>query len=131
MPHMNPTRMLTPILAMLVTACASSGTPEPPEPTGLDLPGTYTFTTTVQGMSVNGQMRFTGEPGSYEGSMYSDVTGEVPFSYIETEGTTAVVVAETPDGPVEIRLNFDGDAFAGNWTLGSQGGAIRGRRMER
>lgn len=116
--------------ALMLTACASTATPEP-EPEVLDLAGSYTFTTTVQGMGVNGQMRITGAPGAYEGAAYTDVTGEIPISDVTVEGNRATIVAETPDGPVQLVLVFDGDAFTGSWSLGPEGGAIRGRRVDR
>lgn len=117
------------VVAVLVLAgCASTGAPEPAV---MDMAGSYTFTTTVQGMGVNGQMRITGTPGSYKGAAYTDVTGEIPISSVEVEGSRATIVAETPDGPVEIRMVFAGDTFTGSWALGGDGGSIQGRRVRR
>lgn len=129
-------QLLVPALAALVVAgCATAGTPEPaPDseaPAVMDLAGSYTFTTTVQGMGVNGQMRITGAPGAYSGSAYSDVTGEIPLRSIAVEGNVATLIGDTPDGPVEIRMVFDGDTFTGGWSLAGDGGSIQGRRVGR
>lgn len=128
-------RMLVPALAALVLAgCASTRAPETtaaPEATVMDLAGSYTFSTTVQGSAVSGQMRITGQPGAYRGAAYSDVTGEIPLSRITVDGNVATVIGDTPDGPVEIRMVFDGDTFTGSWALGADGGSLHGRRVNR
>lgn len=125
-------QMLVPALAALFLAgCASTGTPEPEAPPVMDLAGSYTFTTTAQGMVVSGQMRITGAPGAYQGSAYSDVTGEIPLRNITVDGNVATVIGDTPDGPVEIRMVFDGDTFTGSWAMAGDGGAIQGRRVSR
>lgn len=126
-------QMLVPALAALfLTACASTGTPEQEAPpAAMDLAGSYTFTTTIQGTGVTGQMRITGEPGSYRGSAYSDMTGEIPLRNITLEGNLATIIGDTPDGPVEIRMVFDDDTFTGSWSMAGDGGAIQGRRVNR
>lgn len=55
----------------------------------------------------------------------------MPISHVQVDGDRATIIAETPDGPVEIRMVFDGDAFTGSWALGGEGGTIRGRRVSR
>lgn len=122
--------LLAPLAALILSACATTATPEP-EAQVLDLAGTYAFTTTVQGTGVNGQMRITGVPGAYEGAAYTDVTGEIPISDVDVEGNRATIVAESPDGPVQLVLVFEGDTFTGSWSMGAEGGAIRGRRVNR
>lgn len=125
-------QMVVPGLAVLFLAgCASTATPEPEAPAAMDLAGSYTFSTTVQGMGVTGQMRITGAPGAYQGAAYSDVTGEIPLRDITVEGNVATVIGDTPDGPVEIRMVFDGDTFTGSWAMAGDGGAIQGRRVNR
>lgn len=119
----------------LLGACASAPEPAPPAPAALEQPtevdpvGTYTFSTTVQGMAVDGQMRIGGSRGSWGGSIYSDVTGEMPISRVTVDGQQVVVLADTPDGPVRIRMMFNGESFSGDWVLGADGGTLRGRRI--
>lgn len=123
-------RSFTALLFTLFSiGCASTGAPEP-EPAA-DLAGVYTLSTTVQGMALSGRMRITGEPGAYDGAIYTDFTGEIPFSSVTVSGDRATILGETPDGPVELHLVFDGDTFTGSWVMGPEGGSIRGRRVER
>ena len=140
---MNKTLLLL-TAAGLVAGCASAPA-DAPEPRGaaepatsavtvaprLDPVGSYTFSTTVQGMGVDGRMRINGSPGSWSGSFYTDVTGELPLSSVEVDGQRLNLTANTPDGTVYVRMVFNGDAFTGDWTLGAEGGSLRGRRVER
>ncbi len=105
--------------------CASAE----PEPMAPDLAGVYTFSTMVQGMPVDGQMRITGEPGAYDGSLYSQFTGELLFTSVARTGNAITLLTETPDGPVEINIVFEGEAFTGDWAMGPEGGSIRGRKV--
>lgn len=114
-------------LALTLGACAS--TPRADAPTDVDPTGTFSLSTTVQGMAVDGQMRIAGEPGAYDGSFYSDVTGEIPFTGVSVEGDRVLITADTPDGAIEIRLLFEGGAFTGSWSGENDGGTVRGRRQ--
>lgn len=117
-------------IAIAVTLGACASTPRADAPADIDPTGTFSLSTTIQGMAVDGQMRIAGEPGSYDGSFYSDVTGELPFSAVSVEGDRVTITADTPDGAIEIRLLFDGDTITGEWSGGNDGGAVRGRRTE-
>lgn len=121
------------VLTGLVAGCASApdGTATDTPSTGLDPVGSYTFTTTVQGMAVDGQLRITGSTGAWGGSLYSTATGELPLSSVEVDGRQLRLTAETPDGTVYIRMNFQGDTFTGDWSLGAEGGSLQGRRVGR
>ena len=113
----------------LLAACASAGSQADEGPTDVDPVGSYTLTTNIQGTPVNGQMRIRGEPGSYTGAVYTDFTGELTISSITVQGDVVFLTANTPDGPADIRITFDGDTFTGSWTLGAEGGSIQGRRV--
>lgn len=125
------------ILAV-VTGCASVPAADTAPATGadaaasfgLDPVGTYVLSATVQGMAVEGQMGIIGEPGDWSGSLYTDITGELPLSSIRVQGQELRVTASTPDGPLNARLVFIGDMFTGDWSLGGEGGALRGRRVD-
>lgn len=123
--------MFAAVVAMLVAGCASSPEVEPAPAAALDPVGTYSLSTTIQGMAVDGQMRITGTPGSYDGSAYTDTTGEIPFTRVTVDGNRVSITADSPEGPLEIRLVFDGDAFTGSWEMGTDGGSIRGQRIRR
>jgi hypothetical protein len=122
------------LLVIALAACASAGDPAsagPAAPAELDPVGSYSFSTTVQGMAVDGRLRITGSRGAWGGSLYSDVTGELPLSSVSVEGQTLRLTADTPDGTAYIRMQFSGETFTGEWTLGGDGGALSGRRVSR
>ncbi|HUG42037.1 MAG TPA: hypothetical protein VMM12_16330 [Longimicrobiales bacterium] len=126
------------MLSALAAACGSAPAQpgETAAPTAaargeLDPVGTYAFSTTVQGAAVDGQLRITGSRGAWGGSFYSDATGELQLSSVRVDGQELRLDADTPDGRVHVRLVFSGDTFTGDWTLGADGGALRGRRLTR
>lgn len=130
------TRLLILGLSALVAGCATAPRDAPGDPTAaataeLDPVGTYALSTTVQGMAVDGQLRITGTRGDWGGSLYSDATGELSISSVRVEGQELHLTSNTPDGIVEIRMVFSGDTFTGDWSLGAEGAAIRGRRLSR
>ena len=106
------------LFLMALTACASAGDPAesatPATPAELDPVGSYTFSTTVQGMAVDGQLRITGSRGAWGGSLYSDVTGELPLSSVTVDGQQVRLTADTPDGTAYIRMQFSGETFTGD-----------------
>lgn len=116
------------LMTLVLSGCATMGSEAAVE---TDLAGMYTLTTMIQGMSVNGQMRITGEPGAYDGAIYTDFTGELPMSSVNADGNHATIIVESPDGPVEIQLTFEGESFTGEWALGGETGNVRGRRVSR
>lgn len=97
----------------------------------LDPVGHYTLSTSVQGRAVDGRIRITGARGSWGGSIYTQVTGELPLSSVAVDGQEVRLTANTPDGTVHIRMLVSGDTFTGDWSLGAEGGSLRGRRVER
>ncbi len=113
---------------LLVSACASAGGRDA-GPVEMDPVGSYTLTTVIQGSPVSGQMRIAGEPGAYIGAVYTGLTGELPITSVSVDGSQLFITAETPDGPVDVRITFDGDSFSGTWMLGPETGAIQGRRV--
>lgn len=134
---MKPTALIF-LLSVVVVACASGaadpeagpGPAAAAAPAELDPAGSYTFSTTVQGMAVDGRLRITGSGGAWGGSMYTDVTGELPLTSVRVEGQELRLTADTPDGTVHVRVMFTGDTFTGAWNLGADGGPLTGRRVE-
>lgn len=129
-------RVWIPVIFALAAGCAS--TPQAPASTSaeaaastaLDPAGSYVLSTTVQGMAVDGQMRIDGSPGAWSGSIYTDVTGELPLSSIQVQGQELHVTAYTADGTLTARLIFSGDEFTGDWSLGAEAGSLRGRKVD-
>jgi hypothetical protein len=121
-------RTMAGVLSLLVVAaCASAGGHE--GPVQVDPVGSYTLTTVIQGSPISGQMRIEGEPGAYTGAVYTGFTGELPITAVSVDGSQVFITAETPDGPVDVQVTFDGDTFSGTWMLGPETGSIQGRRV--
>ena len=127
-------RISTPILAAFMaiaigtsTAAVSAQTPAPAP--AIDPVGTFEFSTTVQGQTVNGSMTLTKTEGVLGGKIMADIMPEIPLKSAVLEGKKLTLTAETPDGVLTLVLDFeDADKFAGNWTLAGDGGAITGKR---
>lgn len=113
---------------LFLAACASAGRSDA-GPVDVDPVGAYTLTTMIQGTPVSGQMRIAGEPGAYTGAVYTSFTGELPIRSVSVDGSRVLITASTPDGPVDVQVTFDGDAFSGTWMLGADTGTIEGRRV--
>ena len=114
--------------AVFLTACATAGTPRD-GPVDVDPVGSYTLTAIIQGSPVRGQMRIAGEPGAYTGAVYTSFTGELPIRSVTVDGDRVFITADTPDGPVDVQITFDGETFSGTWMLGPDTGSIEGRRV--
>lgn len=127
-------RLWVPAMFVLAAGCASA--PQSPAPStaaasmALDPVGSYVLSTNFQGQAVDGRIRIGGSPGAWSGTLYSDLTGELPLSSIRVEGQELHITADTPDGPLTAHLVFTGDTFNGDWSLGADGGALRGRRED-
>lgn len=132
----NTPRIVAASAFALAAACASAPDAAPRDTTPVaaeargevDPVGGYTFTTTVQGRTVDGHLRITGTPGSWAGSFHTPVTGELPLSSVDVYGQEVRITANTPDGMVHVRMMFSGDTYTGDWSLGAEAGAISGRR---
>lgn len=112
---------------LLLAGCGT--VPGPPPPPVTDLAGTYAVQIAAGGTIADGQLRITGAPDDWAGSIYSDLTGEVPIRAVRVAGQQVTLSADTPTGTADFRLVFDGDSFTGDWSIGVEGGAIRGRRV--
>lgn len=124
-------RSITPILAaLLAIAIGTTATAQTPAPApNLDPVGTFEFSTTVQGQTVNGVVTITKTDGVLGGKMMADIMPEIPLKSVTVEGKKVTLVAETPDGVLTVVMEFeDADKFAGNWTLAGDGGSISGKR---
>jgi hypothetical protein len=101
----------------------------PPAPAALNPVGKYEFATTLQGQMLTGTMEITGTPGAYAGRITSSATEPIPITAVTVEGQNMTVAGETPSGTLTIHLNFtDGSAFTGDWSLGTDGAPLTGRR---
>lgn len=128
------TSYLTLLVTLAAAGCASGSAesgaePTPPGPAPLDPVGTFDYSTNFEGMDVNGAIVIDRAGAEPDGVIDTGgMTDPIPVSRVIVEGQTLRVLADTPDGTLEFRLNFDGDAFAGEWTLAGGSGEIVGRR---
>jgi hypothetical protein len=115
---------------VLAAGCASTPAPAPPPAApAFDPVGAFDFATSVEGQTIAGVIRISRtDSGGLTGSVFTEVTGELPLPTVAVEGTTVRLSGNTPDGPVQMNLQFNGPEFSGNWTLGGMAGAMNGRR---
>ncbi|HSJ06188.1 MAG TPA: hypothetical protein VK936_05760 [Longimicrobiales bacterium] len=128
-------RTATLCLAALALACAAPVHEAPvqqaPAPrAAFDPAGIYDFTTDVQGTQVGGTLTLsrTAE-GGFTGTIWSDMTGDLPLQHVDVEGRRARLRAATPEGELVMDVEFEEDRMAGNWELATGlTGAVAGRK---
>ena len=118
-------RLLAAAACLLLAACAAA----PRGPAPLDPVGTFAFQTQVQGSPMTGTIVVAGAPGAYTGTVRSDMMPEMPVTGVSVEGQEMTVRVSTGDGEAEIHMVFTGDDFTGHWSMGADGGEVRGRRV--
>lgn len=124
-------------LAVLTGACASAQ-PEaaaparevtPAAPAAVDPVGIFDFTTTVEGMAVTGTLTIRrGAAGAFEGSIATNITETIPVRTVTVTGQRMNVIADTPDGPITMVLEFTGNDFSGTWEGTGMAGTHSGKR---
>ena len=140
--------MLRTLIALVSTAalaaCASGGGAAPapvaaapapvvlapPPPAPLNPVGQFEFATEVNGSPMKGVIDIYGSPGAYTGKIASDITPELPLTFVSVSGQTMKLIADTPNGAVTMNVVFSGPAFTGSWELAGTGGAITGKRTK-
>ncbi len=119
------------IAALPLAACA------PREPQAARAPasrsinpaGTFDFSTVAQGMDVTGSIIIARGSSGYTGHINTGMTDPIPITGVSVEGQTMRITGQTPDGTLEMNLNFSGNNFTGSWTLGGQmSGSMTGKR---
>jgi hypothetical protein len=129
------------LVLLVLAACASSpreAVPEAP-PTipetrvettpALNPVGDFEFSTmTPDGTQIRGVITIRGTPGNYTGSIDATPVGVFPVKGATVAGQTLTIASQHPEGPLELRLTFVGDAFTGSWHLGDQSGELAGKR---
>lgn len=118
------------VAALLAVAIAASARAQTPAPTpAVDPVGVFEYTTSVQGQTVTGTITIAKTETGLGGKILSDAMPEIPIKAVTVEGKKLTIQAEIPDGALTITIEFeDANKFAGNWTLGGEGGAISGKR---
>ena len=131
------------IVLLLLAACASSpreavpAAPPPiPEPR-ITVPapvnpvGEFEYATaTPDGVPLKGTFTISGGVGAYSGSVEAGEFGTFPINDVVVTGQTVVIKAQHPQGPLDLRLTFVGDAFNGSWLLGMDTGEMVGKRLK-
>lgn len=120
------------MVGLLLGGCARSvqvGTGTPRQPAPLNPVGNYEFTTTVNGSPVAGSMVVTRTAGTYGGTITTDMTGDLPITAVAVEGNVVSITADTPQGPVSMRMTVQGEQVSGTWVLGDSAGDFQGKRV--
>ena len=120
-------------VGLVMIACSQStgggaaAAPPQPEPT-LDPVGVYDFTTSLDGQPLTGMITITGSPGSYSGSISTDMMGTVALRSFSVDGMDLMFMADLPDATVSFFLTFEGDSFTGEWDAGGMTGFMSGSK---
>lgn len=111
-------------LLLLAAACAprSQTAPEGNRPSSdLDPIGSYQYQMNVvdpsAGMNrmVTGQIRITGEPPQYGGEITATDVSPYEITQVQVSYNQMTLQARSAEGPVTLRLTFNGQAFSGEW----------------
>jgi hypothetical protein len=123
-------------LALLTTlalaACASA--PQQSEAAtaranNVDPVGTFDFSTSAQGMDINGSIVISRATQGYGGVINTGVTEPIPISNVAVDGQTMRLTGTTPDGNIEMTLTFTGNDFMGSWShAAGLSGELKGKR---
>lgn len=119
---------------MALAACSSvggSGTPEAAAPAWSPA-GTWSFSTTAQGMTVGGTITLVQEGGTWGGTIAPDASlgmGSFPIDSAELDGREMRLLANAMGDVLDMVMVFDGDTYEGSWGLGGDGGSMSGRRL--
>jgi len=117
------------VAVLLAVGCTPAGPAAAPEPVALDPVGTFDYTSSFQGQPMNGQLVITGGPGTYGGTMSSNLFPAMPIETVTINGQELILGVNTGDGTAEIRVNFTGDNFTGRWSYAGEAGDIAGQRV--
>lgn len=129
------------LVLLALAACASSprGVPESPpqipEPStqvtttaAVNPVGEFEYSTMTPDGPLTGTITIRGTPGNYTGTIDGGAMGVFPVKGVTVSGQVMTIASEHPEGPIEVRLTFVGDAFTGSWHLGTESGEIAGKR---
>jgi hypothetical protein len=97
----------------------------------VDPVGTFFFQTSYQGQPVDGTVSISGGEGNYSGTVipHGGVAPPMPITSVTVEGQTITITADFEGELLSFTMVFQGDAYAGSWTLGSEYGTLSGSRM--
>ena len=93
--------------------------------------GEYEFSSVDDGQSFVCDLKIEGEPGTYRGTVKRrDKDISFNFSDVGISGEKMIIVADVRSSVFVLRLYFTGDTFTGNWSLGSDGNELKGKRLK-
>ena len=68
--------------------------------------------------------------GSFGGVVASQAYGEMPIASLAVSGKTVTFSITTADGtPVSVKFTVEGDQVTGEWSTGSDGWTIKGKKL--
>jgi len=99
--------------------------------TSLNPAGEYEFTSVDDGQSFTADLKIEGEPGKYRGTIRRrDRDISFSFTDVGVSGDKMIIVADVRSSVFVLRFYFTGDTFTGNWSLGSDGSELKGKRLK-
>jgi len=115
-------------MALFLSACSGGmGGAPTPEPASPDPTGVYDCWLQVEGMEFGAVLTVQGEPGSYTGSVDSEM-GPAPVSDVVVEGDVMTFVVDMPDAAVFFNVTLNDTGFSGQFDAGGMIGSISGEK---
>jgi hypothetical protein len=98
----------------------------------MDPLGTYSFSTTYQGMTVAGKIYIQGEPDNYTGLVEpSEGPPPVEIYAVTVEGQKITVYGDAGGDDLIMTMEFaGGTTYTGTWMVGFDGGDMTGEKLE-
>jgi hypothetical protein len=130
------------IALLILAACASSSRAVPEAPPAipetrvvsapaLNPVGEFEWSSALgDGTPIKGTFAITGSADAYTGAINATDLGVFPIKSVVVTGQDVVINADHPDGPLTVRLKFVGNDFNGSWLLGTETGAMVGKRLK-
>ncbi len=128
--HLRVKAVVAILLAGGAAACASvpRSAPAAAPVADFDPAGRYAVTMSSATMVSEGEMEITLLRDGHGGTLSVGATHAIIVA-VEAGVGHMTVQAQTERGRLILRLARDGDAFSGNWILGSQRGTVFARRV--
>lgn len=127
------------ISAVALIACAACSTnSQQPATTNsasastlADLSGRYSIEMEIDSRPTTGTIELTPDGEGYGGTITAKRFPAARITSVRVTDDVVMIIAETPDGPLEIKWRSQDGVWAGDWSMGQRSGKIRGRALKK
>jgi hypothetical protein len=116
------------------TAAAQGSSEKPataPAAKDIDPVGSYQLSNLVQGNPITSSVTITKKTdGTLGGTLSTEAYGVFEFTSVKVSGKTISIAFAAPDGSgVSMTLTLEGDQVTGEWSMGSDGSKVTGKKL--